>query len=653
VHFFPLSSFNLKRGKKKDFYFMRVIGTAGHVDHGKSTLVAALTGTHPDRLKEEQARAMTIELGFGWVTLPNGEEIGIVDVPGHRDFIENMLSGIGGIDAALLVIAADEGVMPQTKEHLAILDLLQIPTGIIVLTKTDLASDSAWLDLVEADIRAAVSGTVMSDAPIVHVSAKTKTGLESLISNLESVLQQKPARLNLNRPRLPIDRVFSMSGFGTVVTGTLLDGQLALGDEVEILPSGQKGRVRGLQTHKKKEERAVPGSRTAVNISGVEIENVQRGEVVVHPNQYQPTRRIDARFRLLKDVSIPLKHNSEVKFFVGASETIANLRLLGIEELNPGEEGWIQLELREPLVALRGDRYILRRPSPGETLGGGMIVDHQPKGRHKRFDENVLKSLETLTQGTPADVLLEAALVMNIASVQEVVARSRLEAKDAVPALQELLLTKSLITLEEGTPTITSDILVIALPHWNALYEKVLHTVDSYHESYPLRRGIPREELKSRLKLTTRAFNALIANYLSRNILKDSSNFLAKPEHKIMFDNGQRAKIQTLIRKFEQNPFSPPSIKESQTAVGEEILNALIEMNELITVSSDVIFHRQDYDLMVDRIKKEIQQKDRIALSEVRDLFNTSRKYAQALLEHLDSIGLTVRDGDFRKLKKK
>jgi len=632
---------------------MRVIGTAGHVDHGKSTLIAALTGTHPDRLKEEQRREMTIELGFGWLTLPNGEEIGIVDVPGHRDFIENMLSGIGGIDVALLVIAADEGVMPQTKEHLAILDILQIPAGIIVLTKIDLASDPAWLDLVETDIRLAVSGTVLSDAPIVRVSAKTKTGLDLLITNLEDLLENKPIRPDLNRPRLPIDRVFSMSGFGTVVTGTLLDGQLAVGEEVEVLPSGQRGRVRGLQTHKKKEDRAVPGSRTAVNISGIEMESIRRGEVVVHPDQYQPTRRLDARFRLLKDVSSPLEHNSEVKFFVGASETIATLRLLGTEELNPGDEGWIQLELRDPVVSVRGDRYILRRPSPGETLGGGEIVDHQPKSRHKRFDENVLRSLESLLQGTPADVLLEAALSLNIASIKDVVSRSRLEAGDAESALEELLLSKSLITLETGTPAITSDLLVIALPHWNSLQAKTLQIVESYHTSYPLRRGIPREELKSRLKLSARAFNALITSYLTLTVLKDHNNFLAKPEHKITFDGSQQAKVQELRRNFEQNPFSPPGVRELQQIAGEEILNALIEENEFIAVSSEVIFRTQDYDLMVERIRTMLQQKERISLAEVRDLFHTSRKYAQALLEHLDALGITMRDGDFRKLRKK
>lgn len=632
---------------------MRVIGTAGHVDHGKSTLIAALTGTHPDRLKEEQAREMTIELGFGWLTLPNGEEVGIVDVPGHRDFIENMLSGIGGIDAALLIIAADEGVMPQTREHLAILDLLQIPAGLIVLTKTDLASDSAWLELVETDIRSAVTDTVMQDAPIVRVSAKTKSGLPELITNLQSLLEKKPARLDLNRPRLPIDRVFTMSGFGTVVTGTLLDGHLALGDEVEILPSGQQGRIRGLQTHKKKEEVAIPGSRTAVNISGVEMEAIQRGEVVVHPNQYQSTRRVDARFRLLKDASSSVRHNSEVKFFVGASETIANLRLLGVEELKPGEEAWIQLELRDPVVTVRGDRYILRRPSPGETLGGGMIVDHQPKGRHKRFDDEILKTLEALLQGSPSDVLLEAALGMNAAALKEIVTRSRLESGQAESALKELLAVNSLVALEDGEMTLTSDTLVIALPHWNGLREKIMQIVEAYHQTYPLRRGIPREELKSKLKLSPRVFNAVIKKLLTENSITDQPSFVAKAGHEITFHEREQAKVQELKRKFEQNPFSPPSVKECQVEVGEEILNALVERGDFVFVSSDVIFRKQDYDVMMSSTRKLLEQNGRLTLAEFRDQFSTSRKFAQAFLEHLDATGVTTRDGDFRRLKKK
>jgi len=630
---------------------MRVVGTAGHVDHGKSTLIAALTGTHPDRLKEEQAREMTIELGFGWLTLPSGEEVGIVDVPGHRDFIENMLSGIGGIDAVLLVIAADEGVMPQTKEHMAILDLLQIPAGVIVLTKTDIASDSTWLDLLEMDIRGAVSDTVLHDAPIIRVSAKNKTGLETLVATLSKILEDRPARLDLNRPRLPIDRVFSMSGFGTIVTGTLNDGHLSVGDDVEILPSGLKGRVRGLETHKKKEERAIPGSRTAVNISGVDTELIQRGEVVIHPNQYQATRRVDARFRLLKDASSLIKHGAEVKFFVGASETIATLRLLGAEELNPGEEGWIQLELREPIVTVRGDKYILRRPSPSETIGGGTIIDHQPKGRHKRFDEGILRSFESLMQGTPADILFEAALALGIAGIKEIVTKSRLQPSNAQGALLELTQNGQLIVLEEGKIETTSEVLITALPRWNELKDRVEILLNEYHKQFPLRRGISREELKSKIKLSPRNYNAVISQFSNRKIIFETGNLVANAGHEIRFEPGQQVQVRELMRKFQLNPYGGPSIKESQNEAGEEIVNALIELKELVMVSADVVFRKSDYDEMVEKLRVTIQQKGRITLAEVRDLFNTTRKYAQAFLEHLDTSGVTIRDGDFRKLK--
>jgi len=445
-----------------------------------------------------------------------------------------MLAGIGGIDAALLVIAADEGVMPQTREHLAILDLLQIPAGLIALTKTDLAPDPDWLELLEADVRAAVRGTVLADAPILRVSAKTKTGLDALAASLQSLLSEKPSRPDLNRPRLPIDRVFSMPGFGAVVTGTLTDGALALGDEVEILPSEQKGRVRGLQTHKKKEDRAAPGSRTAVNISGIAAEKIQRGEVVVRPNQYQPTRRVDARLRLLKDASAPLKHGAEVKVFLGAAETIAAVRVLGADELAPASEGWAQLELRDPLVAVRGDRLILRRPSPTETIGGGVIADPHPKGRHKRFDEATLSSLESLARGSPADVLLEAALALSPASAKEVMARSGLESEAAVSAMNELLANGTLVNLDGGEWR--TDSLVMPASRWDALQDKTLQIVGEYHKSFPLRKGIPREELKSKLKLAPRVFNAGLALIANRKVVDENGAFVALPAHAVRLD---------------------------------------------------------------------------------------------------------------------
>ena len=622
---------------------MRVIGTAGHVDHGKSTLIAALTGINPDRLKEEQERQMTIDLGFAWLTLPGGEEVGIVDVPGHRDFIENMLAGIGGIDAALLVIAADEGVMPQTREHLAILDLLQIKHGIVVLTKIDLVDDPAWLDLVETEVRTTLRGTVLQEAPIRRVSSTTRAGLPELLHTLDTLLEQLPPRPDLGRPRLPIDRVFSMLGFGTVVTGSLADGRLAVGDELEILPSGLHARIRGLQTHKKKEETAVPGSRVAVNLSGVEVEQVRRGEVLAHPGQYTPTQRLDVQFRLLADVTAPLHHHTEVKLYTGTAETIAELRLLGTDSLNPGQTGWLQLELRTPILAVRGDHYILRRPSPGETLGGGIVVDPQPKQRHKRFDQSVLHGLENMAQGSPADVLLQAALALGPALTKDVITRSRLDGPAADLALKELLDTGQLIILED---------VLISASHWSALKDSVGAALVAYHQSYPLRRGMPREELKSRLKLPPRLFNLIIHRLASENILAEAARWVALPGHVVKFSPFQQVKVDKLMEQFAQSPYAPPSVKECQAEVGEDIYSTLLDFGDLVAVSDEVVFRKQDYQGMEEKIRLTLRQKGQISLAEVRDLFQTSRRYAQALLEHLDATGVTVRVGDFRREKK-
>jgi selenocysteine-specific elongation factor len=631
---------------------MRVIGTAGHVDHGKSTLVRALSGINPDRLKEEQAREMTIELGFAWMNLPDGEPVGIVDVPGHRDFIENMLAGVGGIDAALFVVAADEGVMPQTREHLAILDILQIPAGIIALTKCDLVHDPEWLDLIEADVRKAVQGTVLDKVPLVRVSARTGLGLEELKQKLAVVLEQRPARPDLGRPRLPIDRVFTISGFGTVVTGTLVDGGLKLGEEIEILPQGLRGRVRGLQGHKKKEEMALPGSRTAVNITGIDVDRVNRGNVLITPGKYTPTGRLDAWVRLLPDASSSLKHDSEVKLFVLASEVVARLRLLGTDELKPGEEGWLQLELRDPVVAVRGDRYILRRPSPGETLGGGLIVDPHPAGRHKRFDLQVLERLESLRQGSPAEVLFQASLASGPTSVKEIITRARLSTDQAVVALQELLANNLLVQLEPGSPEPASELLVVAAARWETETARSLAEVEQFHKTYPFRKGMPREELKSRLKyFPTRLFNAALKMWVSEGKLAEIGALVLLPGFKPRFNPQQQAQADRLLARFAQNPYATPSVKECQAEIGEEIYNALLDQGFLAQVSPEVVFRKQDYETMVQSAQESIQKNAAITAAEFRDMFNTSRKYALALLEHLDQIGVTIREGDFRKLK--
>jgi selenocysteine-specific elongation factor len=389
-----------------------------------------------------------------------------------------------------------------------------------------------------------------------------------------------------------------------------------------------------------------------VNISGINSELIQRGEVIVHPNQYQPTRRIDARFRLLKDASTSINHGDEVKFFVGASETIATLRLLGTEELLPGEEGWIQLELRDPVVTVRGDKYILRRPSPSETLGGGICVDHQPRGRHKRFNEDTLKSLESLSHGSSSDILFEAALALNVAPLKEMVEKSRLETSTAETALLELINNGQLVVLEDGAQTTTSNSLAIAQPHWNTLIGKVLQTVKAYHGQFPLRRGIPREELKSKLKLAPRIFNVVINRLIAENSIAAYSVWLAKPEHEIKFNDADQIKAKNLLRTFEKNPYATPSFKESQSEAGEEVVNALVELGELVTVSQDVLFRKQDYDTLVKKVSASIESNGDITLAEARDVLNTTRKYAQALLEHLDAIGVTLRTGDARRLRK-
>jgi len=641
---------------------MHVIGTAGHVDHGKSTLIEALTGIHPDRLREEREREMTIVLGFAWLTLPNGEEIGIVDVPGHRDFIENMLSGIGAIDAALFVVAADEGVMPQTREHLAILDLLQIQGGVVALTKTDLIDDPDWLDLVETDLRETLAETVLESAPIVNVSAKSGEGIPELLKLLEESLSNTPTRPNLARPRMSVDRAFTMSGFGTVVTGTLIDGHFQAGEEVTILPQRLRGRIRGLQTHKRKEQTAVPGSRTAVNISGVDVSEIQRGDVVVYPGQYQSTRRLDVHFRMLPGVSQPLRHNTEVKLFIGASEVISRLRLLGTDLLKPGNDGWLQLELNAPIVGVRGDRYILRRPSPGETLGGGIILDPQPSGRHRRYDQKVIDRLEALVGGTPEDIFLQASLSMGIESKAIVIERASLEPDTAEAAFEHLLDMKEILILSSGPVSSRADTLIVSNNYWGQITKLAEGEIAEYRRNYPLRKGMPREELKSRLKVTSKVFNAAMKRWFMDGVFEETAvrqnipgvssvPMIHSPGYQVVFTAEQQQLTDQILSLFAANPYSPPTSKVVINEAGEELFNAMIDLGYLIPLSADVVFRCKDYDTITRKIRLMLEERETITVAQVRDAFQTSRRYVLALLEHLDAIGVTVRSGDIRKLK--
>jgi selenocysteine-specific elongation factor len=443
-----------------------------------------------------------------------------------------------------------------------------------------------------------------------------------------------------------------MPGFGTVVTGTLSDGSMHSGNEVEILPSGLHTRIRGLQTHKQKEETAVPGSRTAVNLSGITVDQVKRGDVITYPGTYQPSRRIDVRFRLLLDIPKPLKHDTQVKFFLGAAEVQSRVRLLGSEELLPGEEGWLQLELEEPVVAIRGDRYILRRPSPGETLGGGMIVDPHPKGRHKRFSTQELANLDKMAQGTPGEILLQSMLALGIAPLQDVINRSNLDGATAKQAVQDLFADGEIIATE-GNPGIapTPQSMVISNAYWGQLKHQVLQELADYHKSFPLRSGIPREELKSRLKLSSRVFNSILHRVASEDRLEETGSQVRLISHKIQFTPQQQRSVDGLLTRFVASPFSPPTVKECQAEVGEELYNAITEVGLLVPIPPDVVFRKQDYELMVSEIIDLLKKNQTITAGEVRDHFNTSRRYVLALLEFLDAQGVTVREGDVRRLK--
>ena len=632
---------------------MYVIGTAGHVDHGKSTLVQALTGINPDRLKEEQERQMTIDLGFAWLTLPSGKEVGIVDVPGHRDFIENMLAGVGGIDAVLFVIAADEGIMPQTKEHLAILDLLNISRGLVALTKCDLIDDPEWLQLVKNEIGELFSSTALAEAKIVQVSATNGTGLDALLETLDNVLTETALKKDIGKPRLPIDRVFSIKGFGTVVTGTLLDGTLTVGEEVVVMPNEIRGRVRGLQSHKHAEETASPGSRTAVNISGVDVSQIQRGNVVIKPGAYQTTKRIDAQIRVLPDAGLRITHNDWVKCYQGADEFTARVRLIGERAIDAGGSGFVQLDLDHQGIMTRGDNFILRRPSPAATIGGGVILDAHPQHKHKRFHSAVIARFEKMSTGDEETIILDIIDTVGPINDKEVLERSGLPHPTFQEGVRSLLHKKAILSLNKDLKKgqdIQNTLLVSADAVTRAR-SKIMQILSSFHQKYPLRMGMKLSEVINKSDVQKQMVERIIDDLLIEEVFKNTNGYLSLQNHQAALTEKQSKMIDALFQKFEQQSYMPPSKSECIQMVGPDVFRLLVDQGKVIEFGGDVVFRSDEFENMKEFLLSHLHANGEITLAAMRDEFKTSRKFALAFLERMDTDQITERQGDVRILK--
>ncbi len=621
---------------------MYVIGTAGHVDHGKSALVQALSGIDPDRWAEEKARGLTIDLGFAWCELPSGRAVSIVDVPGHERFIKNMLAGVGGINLALLVIAADEGVMPQTREHLDILDLLDVDRGIVALTKIDLV-DEEWIALVEEEITELLADTALAGSAIAAVSALTGDGIEELRNRIDHAIDDLPPIADQGRPRMPIDRSFSISGFGAVVTGTLLDGELSVGDAVVVEPGRIECRVRGLQSHEESLDVAPPGARTAVNLSGVSANDLERGMVLTSPGWLVPTGAVDIRLRAVADAVRALPHNATRTLHVGADEVQARVRLLEGDSLAPGESTWAQLRLERPIAAARGDHFVLR--SADSTVAGGRIVDTRPR-RHHRNDASTLEALQRLLDGSPDDTLLTVLQRMEPVRWSELLARSELASDDATAAIERQISDGAVVVLDDAG--LSESATLMSEAGLGALAARAEATVDDYVKQFPLRAGLPREDLRSRVGLPQRAFTVLQQQLIDDGRLVVNDGAFDLPDRRVELSQAQQSQVAALLQRLKEQGVRPEADSQSDP----ELLEYLEAQHLIVQLKGGVNLDRSVYDGMVAETRALLEEQERATLADVRDRLATSRKVAQAFLEHLDTNRITRRVGDARVLRR-
>ncbi|MBI4633523.1 MAG: selenocysteine-specific translation elongation factor [Deltaproteobacteria bacterium] len=632
-----------------------VLGTAGHVDHGKTALIKVLTGIDTDRLKEEKERGITIELGFASLTLRSGRTIGIVDVPGHERFIKNMVAGAAGIDLVALVIAADEGIMPQTREHLQICSLLGIKKGVVAVTKADLV-DKEWLELLNDDIRGFLEGTFLETAPVVVLSALSGSGIPEFVEAVDRVAGEIEEEADTGLFRLPVDRVFTMKGFGTVVTGTLVSGMVNAGETVQILPGGLEAKIRGIQVHNMPVTTAEAGQRTAINLQGIEKAVISRGEVVARPGTLAPSTRMDIVFNYLSSAGRELKNRVLVRFHAGTSEIIARVIFLERDEIEPGESAYAQLVFESPTVTMAGDRFVARSYSPVTTIGGGVIVDpHSVK--HKRHDSGVSREFRLLCSGSPSEkteVMIQRAGHEGI-SVGQLVVKTALS-QERLKQILTIMLSKGRAILLDA-----EEFRVVSSAVYQNLRERILGAAEEYHKKFPLKEGLSKEELRTMMGriVSLRLFTIVLKDLeKSGKITIDREN-VRIAGHRVNLDGELETLRGEINRLYRGAGLTPPSIREvaekfsDRKSKASTVTNVMLKEGELIKVNEEMYFHRDVIDKLREEYRKLLVREGKATPASFKELTGLSRKYIIPLMEYFDMAKLTIRAGDHRLLREK
>jgi len=627
-----------------------VVGTAGHIDHGKSALVKALTGTDPDRLKEEKERGMTTDLGFAFL----GTDITVIDVPGHERFVRHMLAGASTIDLVVLVVAADDGVMPQTREHFEICRLMGIRKGLVAINKADLVDDE-WIEMVKLDIGEMVKGSFLDGAPMMSVSAITGQGVPELRQAIVDLAKKVEAKPDRGVFRMPVDRNFSMKGFGTVVAGTVLSGHVHVGDTLELLPQKREVRVRGIQKHNLMLETLGLGERAALNLQGIEREAVVRGNVLATPGYYTPTTNFNATMYLLKSAEKPLRNLSSLKLHIGTAEVMCRVALLDIKELAPGQEALVQVRAEEPVVCDWNDHYVIRTFAPQQTIGGGIVLEANPS-KERRFDEDVVKRLRALRTGEAGSVLEQYLLKhrFDAKTLAQAAKDLALADADAREMLGLLVTTNRARELEfEGKEYLVHEKMV------GEARAAVVATLDQFHKENPLRLGLKRPELRSKAApgLSAPLFETVLAALLTENQVVMEDDRVRLATHQIKLGPALQKEYDRLDKLFQEMGFSPPSFEEALAGVDKKLAQqvrvALLESGRIVDVGESVVLHRDAVALAEQKVRALFAQKPELTASEIRQELGTTRKYLIPLLNYLDSRGVTQRKGEVRILRQK